>query len=175
MQATETRKRNARVYTDSATCRLSPEVLFDLLADIGERQKWDTCPPYVKQEPIMARPGAALEGARYTASGTVRGVAYDAEAHVIAADRPSRYTVESIMRFARALPTASSVEEYRIYPDPVGSLVQYSVVISKDSRSGDWLNRTLNDLLEPFFAAKALRKNFRDVLRNAEKYVEGRR
>ena len=171
MQAAERTQRPTRTFSDTATCRLSPEVLFDLLADITERQKWDSCPPYVKQEPIMASPGAALSGSRYVASGTVRGVPYEAEAVVVAADRPTRYAVRSFTRFARALPNATSVEEFRISPDPAGSLVRYSVEITKDRGTGDWLNRTLNDLIEPFFAANALRKSFRDILRNAEKHV----
>ena len=171
MQATEPALRPSFKFSDSATCRLPPAVLFDLLADITERQKWDSCPPYVKAEPIMARPGAALGGARYTASGTVRGIPFEAEAVVIMADRPYRYATRSVTRFARALPTATALEEYRMLPEGTGSLVHYSVEITKHPGTGHWLTRTVNALLEPLLGKRALRKNFRDVLLNAERHV----
>ena len=78
-------EQRGRTVRDTAACLLKPEQLFDLLADPIERQKWDLCPPYIRQEPLAAAPGPALRGARYTGRGTARGIGYVVLAVVTAA------------------------------------------------------------------------------------------
>jgi hypothetical protein len=168
MQATEQRKRTVQ---DTAACLLSPEQLFDLLADPTERQTWDLCPPYIVQEPLAAAPGPALRGARYTGRGTARGIGYVVLATVTAADRPGRYEVRTESRFERAYPDAVAVEEYRIESEGTGSLVHYTVTFVKTPGTGKPLMRLLLALLEPVTAPRAAKSNFRNMLRYAEKHA----
>ena len=168
MQATDQR---GRTVQDTATCVLTPERLFDLLADPTERQKWDLCPPYIVQEPLAAAPGPALQGARYTGRGTARGIGYVVLAVVTAADRPRRYEVRTETRFERAYPAAVAIEEYRIEPEGTGSLVHYTVTFVKTPGTGTPLMRLLSALLEPVTAPRAAKSNFRNMLRYAEKHA----
>jgi len=156
---------------DTATCVLTPERLFDLLADPTERQKWDLGPPYVEQEPLAAAPGPALQGARYTGRGTARGIGYVVLAAVTAAERPHRYEMRTETRFERAYPSAVAIEEYRIEPSATGSLVHYTVTFVKTPGTGTPLMRLLSAVLEPVTAPRIARGNFRNTLRYAEKYV----
>jgi len=166
MQASDQRGRTVR---DTATCLLTPERLFDLLADPIERQKWDLCPPHITQEPLAAAPGPALQGARYTGRGTARGVGFVGQTLVTAADRPRRYETRSETRFERAYPDAVAIEEYLIEPEGTGSLVHYTMTIVKTSGTGAFLMTLLSALLEPFVTPRAAKNNFRNMLRSAEK------
>ena len=160
-----------RTIEDSASCHLSPERLFDLLANPTERQKWDLCPSYIAQEPVEAAPGPALQGARYTARGTARGIAFTGTTIVIASDRPRRYQTSSQTKFERAYPDAAAIEEYRIEPDGTGSRVHYTMTFLKTPGTGAFLTRLLSDLLEPLVAAGAAKRNFRNTLAYAEKHA----
>ena len=168
MQATEQRGRTVR---DRASCRLTPERLFDLLADPMERQKWDLCPPYIVQEPVAAAPGPALEGARYTVRGTARGIGFVGKTVITAAERPRRYETRSETRFERAYPEAVAIEEYLIEPEGTGSLVHYTMTIVKTPGTGAFLMAALSALLEPVMVPRAAKSNFRNMLRYAEKHA----
>jgi hypothetical protein len=158
--------------TDTARSTLGPRRLFDLLADPIERQKWDLCPSYVRQEPMEAAPGPALEGARYTVRGTARGVRFVATALITAADRPRRYQTRSETTFERAYPDAATIDEYVIEPDGDGSLVHYSATMIKVPGTGAPLLGLLSSLLEPLLVPGAVKRNFRNTLRYAEKHAE---
>jgi len=164
-------EQRGRTVRDTAACLLKPEQLFDLLADPIERQKWDLCPPYIRQEPLAAAPGPALRGARYTGRGTARGIGYVVLAVVTAADRPRRYETRTETRFERAYPDAVAIEEYRIEPQGAGSLVHYAVTIVKTPGSGTLLTRLLLAVLEPITAPRVAKSNFRNMLRYAEKHA----
>jgi hypothetical protein len=164
-------EQRGRTIRDTAACLLKPEQLFDLLADPIERQRWDLCPPYITQEPLAAAPGPALQGARYTGRGTARGIGYMVLAVVTAADRPHRYETRSETRFERGYPDAVAIEEYRIEPLGIGSLVHYTVTIVKTPGTGTVLMRLLSALLEPVTAPRAAKSNFRNMLRYAEKHA----
>lgn len=157
---------------DTTKSTLDPERLFDLLADPIERQKWDPCPAYVRQEPVEAAPGPALQGARYSVRGTVRGIRFISTVLVTAADRPRRYETRSETTFERAYPDATEVAEYVIEPDGDGSLVRLSVMIIKVPGTGAFLLGLLSALLEPLLAPSAVKRSFRDTLRYAEKHAE---
>jgi len=158
-----------RTVEDTAVSLLNPERLFDLLANPVERQRWDLCPPYIMQEPVEAPPGLALAGARYRVRGTARGIAFTGNMVVTAADPPRRYELRSETTFARAYPTATSVEEYRIEPDGAGSLVHYRMTLNRTPGTGTFLMRALSALLEPLLTPGAVKRNFRGTLRYAEK------
>jgi len=160
-----------RTVEDSAPCLLSPERLFDLLVDPNERQKWDLCPPHIVLQPVEAAPGPALQGARYTARGTVRGIGFVGTALVMVSDRPHRYQIRSETKFERAFPDAVSIEEYRIEPDGTGSRVHYTMTIMKTPGTGAFLTRLVSALLEPLVTARAAKRNFRETLRYAEKHA----
>ena len=160
-----------RTIRDTAACALRPEQLFDLLSDPTERQQWDLCPPYITQEPLAAAPGPALQGARYTGRGTLRGIGYVVLAIVTAADRPRRYEIRAESRFERAYPDAVAVEEYLIEPAGTGSLVHYRATILKTPGTGTLLMRLLSAVLEPVMAPRAAKTNFRNMLRYAEKHA----
>jgi hypothetical protein len=169
MQATEQKGRTVR---DSARSTLDPARLFDLLADPVERQKWDPCPSYVQQEPVEAALGPASEGAQYTVRGTARGIRFVATAFITAADRPRYYQTRSETTFERAYADASQIEEYTIEPDGAGSLVHYSVTITRIPGTGAPLLGLLTSLLEPLLISGAAKRNFRNTLRYAEKHAE---
>jgi len=171
MQATEQKGRTVR---DTAKSTLDPERLFDLLADPIERQRWDWCPAYIQQEPVEAATGPALQGAHYTIRGTARGVRFVATAFITAADRPRRYQTRSETTFERAYPDAGQIDEYTIEPDGAGSLVHYSVTITRIPGTGAPLLGLLTGLLEPLLISGAAKRNFRNTLRYAEKYAEAK-
>ena len=170
MQATE----KGRTVRDTARSTLAPERLFDLLADPIERQRWDLCPSYISQEPMEAVPGPALQGATYTVRGTARGVRFVGTARVTAAERPRRYQTRSETSFERAYPDAASIDEYIIEPDGQGSLVHYSITIIKIPGTGAPLLGLFSSLLEPLLVPGAVKRNFRNTLRYAEKHAEAR-
>jgi len=166
-----TEKEARRTIQHTAPCRLSPEALFDLLANPGERQKWDLCPSYITLEPLAAAPGPALEGARYTARGTARGIPFVGKTFVIAAERPRRYQTRSETQFARYYPDAALIEEYLIEPEGSGSRVQYTITILKTRGGGAFLTRVITAMLEPLLAGGAAKSNFRNTLRYAEQHA----
>jgi hypothetical protein len=169
MQATEAQAR--RTIQHTATCRLSPETLFDLLANPAERQNWDLFPSYITLEPLAAEPGAALEGARYTARGTARGIPFMAKTVVLAAERPRRYQIRSETQFTRYYPDAVLIEEYVIEPEGTGSRVKHTITALKTPASGAFLVRVITALLEPLLAGGATERNFKDTLRHAEQHA----
>jgi Polyketide cyclase / dehydrase and lipid transport len=169
MQATEAQARRKIQHT--ATCRLSPERLFDLLANPGERQKWDLCPSYITLEPLAAAPGPALEGARYTARGTARGIPFIGKTFVTAAERPRRYQTRSETQFARYYPSAAAIEEYLIEPEGTGSRVHYTMTLLKTPADGAVLTRLITSLLEPLLGGSAAKRNFLNTLRYAEQHA----
>jgi hypothetical protein len=169
MQATE---QQGRIVRDAARSTLNAARLFDLLADPIERQKWDLCPSYISQEPVEAAPGPALQGAGFTVRGTARGVRFVDTAVVTAADRPGRYQTRSETTFERAYPDAAAIDEYVIEPDGDGSLVHYTSTIIKIPGTGAPLLGLLTSLLEPLLVPGAVKRNFRNTLRYAEKHAE---
>ena len=169
MQSTETQAR--RTIRHTAPCRLSPENLFDLLANPGERQKWDLCPPYITLEPLAAAPGPALEGARYTARGMARGIPFIGKTFVIAAERPRRYQTRSETQFARYYPTFAGIEEYVIEPEGTGSRVHYTLTLLKTPAAGAFFTRLITGLLEPLLGGSAAKRNLMNTLRYAEKHA----
>src|SRR5437899_2335567 len=162
-------EQRGRIVKDTAVSTLSPERLFDLLANPIERQRWDLCPSYITQEPIETAPGLALAGTRFSIRGTARGIAFTGDAVVTVADRPRRYETRSETTFARAYPAAVAVEEYRIEPEGTGSLVHFRMMISRTPGTGAFLTRVLSAILEPLLTAGAAKRNFRNTLRYAEK------
>jgi polyketide cyclase/dehydrase/lipid transport protein len=168
MQATE----RGRTVRDTARSTLDPARLFDLLADPIERQKWDLCPSYIQQDPMEAAPGPALEGASFTVRGTARGIRFVGTAVVTAAERPRRYQTRSETTFERAYPDAAAIDEFVIEPDGSGSLVHYSATIIKVPGTGATLLGLFSALLEPLLVPGAVKRNFRNTLRYAEKHAE---
>jgi hypothetical protein len=160
----------ARVVRDTAICSLTPERLFDLLANPTERQTWDLCPAYIRQEPIDAPPGLALKGQRYAVRGSARGVPFVASSLVEEAERPFRYAQRSETTFERVYPSATATEEYAIEPHREGSLVRYTMRMTRTA-GGSLLMRSLAFVLEPLTVPAAARRNFRNGLQYAEAFA----
>lgn len=170
MQVTERRPELSVV--DSDTTPLSPEVLFDLLADPRGCLTWHEHPGGIDVQSVEGPPGLALAGAEFEMRGGTRGLTWTSKTLVTAADRPSSYAYTSTMRVEHpGIPDLISSERYFIERTSGGSVVRYVNDISRDRSKGSWLYKLVIKINDALFARSRLRRCFRDQLRAAERHA----
>jgi len=153
----------------TAQSRLSPAVLFDLLADPRGCVTWHDHP--TKDRPLStdAPPGPALTGAEYWSRGLCGTITWRARTLVTAAERSRHYATETEIIYDHPrVPKARSSERFTLKPNGVGSFVRWESEVSQDTALYGWIARIYVAVANRLLVARGLRKNFHHVLRAAE-------
>jgi len=124
---------------------IEPEVLFDLSADPQGRVKWHEHPKGCDIDTVDSAPGAAMQGARFSTTGRLRGIPFDSTTLVTLAERPRLYATQTEMTMHH--PQAVLLKQL--------ATERYTI-----QRVVDWL-----------LATSATRRNIRLLIRSAERHV----
>jgi hypothetical protein len=174
MQATDSRP--ALTILDTLRTALAPEVLFDLLADPQGCVIWHEHSKGYEVDAVESAPGAALEGARFTTRGRLRGIPFDSTTLVTAAERPRIYAIrtEMTLRSPRGLLVRQlATERYAIEADRGASLVRYETQLFREWRKGlgPRVVRAIQSIADRLVAAPLIKGYLHRLIRSAERHA----
>jgi hypothetical protein len=155
------------------TSELSPETLFDLLAEPRGCLSWHVHPKGTEVLSVDAPPGAALAGTEFTTESAVRGHPIFTRTRVVEAVRPIVYATESETTIPKSAVRAMfNTERYVLEPSGRGTIVTYEATATRKIVGFPyvWPILKLNDR---FFARAALERCTRDFIDAAQRHVTG--
>jgi hypothetical protein len=159
------------IQIDATTrSRLSPALLFDLLADPRGCMTWHDHAEKDRPHGTDAPPGRALAGAEYWTHGLCGKITWRARTIVTAAEPSRQYATESETIFSHPrVPNVRSSERFILEADGPGCLVRYETEVTQEVPAAfNWLGRMYLAVANRLVVARSLRKNFHHVMRAAE-------
>jgi len=162
----------------SVTSRASPEVVYDVIADLrnhlvwsGDRSKGDGN----KMLTLDAPEGAAPVGTTFTSSGSAGKDTFHDRSVVMEASRPDRFVIETDARLERRRAKtweAHFSHRYDTRPQDGGSRIVYTETIERVNYLPYWLKPLIRTVFRPFVNS-ADRKQLRNLARLAEERQAG--
>jgi len=169
----EDRRRTfALKFVDSVRTSLSPNRLFDLMADPHGCLTWHAHPNGTVVSSVDAPQGLALAGTEVRVRGQIGKFPLTTRTVVTRADRSVCFETASEVIFDHPrLPTVLTTERYLIEPDGGGSIVRYETEMSRDWSKGTPLYRLMCKITDRFFAPSQTQRCFRDLIASAERHA----
>ena len=159
-------------FADSVQTSVSPDRLFDLMADAHGCLTWHAHPKGTLVSSVDAPQGLALAGTEVRVRAQIGKFPMTTRTVVTRADRSVRYETASEVTFDHPrLPTCFTTERYLIVPDGRGSIVRYETEMSRDWSKGTPLYRLMCKITDRFFAASQTQRCFRDFIASAERHA----
>jgi hypothetical protein len=174
MRATD--RRPALTILETFRTALAPAVLFDLLADPQGCVIWHEHSKGYEVDAVESAPGAALEGARFTTRGRLRGIPFDSTTLVTAAERPRFYAIRTEMTLhgpRGLLVRQLATERYAIADDRGASLIRYETQLFREWRQGlgPRVMRGVQSIADRLVAAPLIKRYLHRLIRSAERHA----
>ena len=159
----------------TAHTSLKPDTFWRLLADPAFYARWSEIRG-IKVDEVDAPPGLASTGTAIKMRGTIRRIPYSMVTVIVEAERPRVFEARSEMRLEsrRSLvSTMTSSDRYAIAPDGTGSTVTLTTTFERGATMDFFLIKWFLALHFLLIGRRAFRGALNDMLRSAERFVEG--